>query len=187
MTGAKGREGAEPPATTGPSASADASGDAGPQDWDSRAYRDTMGQFCTGVVVVAGVAGGELAGFAAQSFVSLSLAPPLIAVCPAKSSSSWPRIRRARRFAVNVLAEEHRALSQAFAKPGEAPPVGWRAGPASGAPVLDEALAYVECALNAEHDAGDHTVVVADVLGFGTLRANARPLLFFRGGYGVGG
>ena len=181
------RQGDAPPAAANPNAQAIAPNPADRRQWDDRAYRDTMGQFCTGVVVVTGVAAGKLSGFAAQSFVSLSLAPPLIAVCPAKTSISWPRIRQAGRFAVNVLGEEHRALSQAFAEPGEAPPARWSAGPASGAPVLDGAIAYVECALNAEHDAGDHTIAVADVLGFGTLRATARPLLFFRGGYGLEG
>ena len=153
--------------------------------FDSRAYRDTMGQFGTGVVVVAGVEAGELVGFAAQSFVSLSLAPPLIAVCPAKTSTSWPRLRAAGTFCVNVLAAEQRDVSEAFAQPGEAAPTPWTPGAATGMPIFRDVIAYVECALAAEHDAGDHTVVVGEVLGFKTLREDARPLLYFRGGYGV--
>ena len=154
--------------------------------WDSHAYRETMGQFCTGVVVVAGLDAGELVGFSAQSFVSLSLAPPLIAVCPAKTSTSWPRIRSTGRFCVNMLTEEQHAVSEAFAQQGKAARIGWTVAAASGAPILDGAIAYVECALSAEHDAGDHTVVVGKVLGFQTLRESARPLLFFRGAYGIG-
>ena len=154
--------------------------------WDSRAYRDAMGQFCTGVVVVAGLDAGKLVGFAAQSFVSLSLAPPLIAVCPGKTSTSWPRIRSTGRFCVNVLADEQRAVSEAFAQPGAAARIDWMPGPASGTPVLDGVIAYAECALRAEHDAGDHTVVIGRVLGFETLRQSARPLVYFRGAYGIG-
>lgn len=154
------------------------------EDFDSRAFRDAMGRFCTGVAIVAGVADGELVGFSAQSFVSLSLAPPLIAVCPARTSASWPRIRETGRFCVNVLAADQEAISDAFAQTGEAARVGWRSR-RPGCPVLDGAIAYVECRLAAEHDAGDHTIAVAEVEGFGAPRENAAPLLYFRGGYGV--
>lgn len=153
--------------------------------FNSRAYRDTMGQFGTGVVVIAGLDAGELVGFAAQSFVSLSLEPPLIAVCPAKTSTSWPRLRSAGRFCVNVLAAEQRAVSEAFAQPGEAAQTAWTPGAAAGMPVLSGVIAYVECALAAEHDAGDHTVAVASALGFATQREGDAPLLYFRGAYGV--
>lgn len=153
-------------------------------EFDTRAYRDTMGQFATGVVVVAGLEAGKLVGFAAQSFVSLSLAPPLIAVCPAKSSTSWPRIRVAQRFSINVLAADQAAASDAFAQAGHTPDIGWHRH-SSGVPILDGVLAYVACELAAEHDAGDHTVAVASVLGFGTQRDRDAPLLYFRGGYGV--
>ena len=88
--------------------------------FDSRAYRDTMGQFCTGVAIVTGNDGGDLVGFAAQSFVSLSLEPPLIAVCPAKTSTSWPRIRALGCFAINVLAADQQAISDVFAQAGMA-------------------------------------------------------------------
>ena len=152
--------------------------------FDSRAYRDTMGQFCTGVAIVTGNDTGDLVGFAAQSFVSLSLEPPLIAVCPAKTSTSWPRIRSLGNFAVNVLAADQQAVSDTFAQAGKAAEMGWSIQ-ATGAPILDGALAYVECAVAAEHDAGDHTIVVGSVKGFDILRPEARPLLYFRGGYSV--
>ena len=116
-------------------------------------------------LIVAGMDDGAMTGFAAQSFVSLSLEPPLIAVCPAKSSTSWPRIRNAGSFCINVLADDQRPVSEVFAQSGQVANIGWRPG-VSGAPILDDVLAYVDCTLEAEHDAGDH------------------PLLFFRGGYG---
>ena len=153
-------------------------------DFDSRAYRDTMGQYCTGVVIVAGNEDGTLVGFAAQSFVSLSLQPPLIAVCPAKTSTSWPRIRAAGNFCINVLADDQEAVSEAFAQSGRAADVPWTTN-ATTAPILDGAIAFVECALEAEHDAGDHTVAVGRVLAFGILRPEAQPLIYFRGRYGL--
>lgn len=156
----------------------------GRSSFDSRAYRDCMGQFCTGVVIVTGVDDGQLVGLAAQSFVSLSLQPPLVAVCPAKTSTSWPRLRAAGRFCVNVLAADQQAASDAFAAPGKAADMDWRMG-AAGVPILSGVIAYVECAIAAEHEAGDHTVVVGKVLGFETLRPETAPLLFFRGAYGL--
>ena len=154
----------------------------GETGFDSRAYRDTMGQFCTGVAIVTGNDGGDLVGFAAQSFVSLSLEPPLIAVCPAKTSTSWPRIRSLGCFAINVLAADQQAVSDVFAQAGQAAEMGWTMR-ATGAPILDGALAYVECEVDAEHDAGDHTIVVGSVQGFDILRPESRPLLYFRGDY----
>ena len=154
------------------------------ESFDSRAYRDTMGQFCTGVVIVAGVEKGKLVGFAAQSFVSLSLDPPLVAVCPGKASTSWPRIRAAGCFCINILAEDQQATSDIFAQAGKTADIAW-ATRRTGAPILNGAMAYVECALIVEHDAGDHTVAIGRVLGFETLRDDAKPLLYFRGGYGV--
>ena len=154
------------------------------ESFDSRAFRDTCGQFCTGVVVVAGLEGGALVGLAAQSFASLSLAPPLVSFSPAKTSTSWPRLRALGSFCVNVLAADQQAVSDAFAQAGKAADIAWRTTP-SGTPILANAMAYVECHLAAEHDAGDHTIVVGAVDDFAILRPEAMPLLYFRGDYGV--
>lgn len=124
-----------------------------------------------------------MTGFSAQSFVSLSLAPPMVAVCPGKSSTSWPRIRDTGHFCINVLADGQREVSDVFAQSGRVADIGWRPG-VSGAPILDGVLAYVDCALSAEHDAGDHTIAVGRVVDIGILEASGKPLLFFRGGYG---
>ena len=154
------------------------------ENYDGRAYRDAMSQFCTGVVIVAGIDEADLVGFAAQSFVSLSLEPPLVAICPARTSTSWPRIRATGKFSVNMLAADQEEISDVFAQAGKAAEIGWTTN-AAGVPILDDAIAYAECRVAAEHAAGDHTVVVGEVLGFGTLRPDAKPLLYFRGGYGV--
>src|SRR5437868_1575144 len=83
---------------------------------DPAAFRRVLGQFCSGVVVVAGANDGVPAGFTCQSFFSLSLDPPLVAFSPAKTSASYPAIRRAGAFSINILAEEQRALCASFAR-----------------------------------------------------------------------
>jgi flavin reductase (DIM6/NTAB) family NADH-FMN oxidoreductase RutF len=151
---------------------------------DSQLFRNTMGQFCTGVVVATACLEGEPVGFAAQSFVSLSLDPPLVALCPARTSSSWPKIRESGSFCINVLAADQQPVCDAFARSGgnKFEGLSWTAA-ASGSPMLDGILAYVDCTLEAEHEAGDHTIAVGRVQSLGTVNSGT-PLLFFRGGYG---
>ena len=152
---------------------------------DQREFRQTMSQFCTGVVIATGAPGGVPAGFAAQSFVSVSLDPPLIALSPAKTSSSWPKLRDAGAFCINVLGADQEALCNGFAKPGgdKFADLTWRAGN-NGAPRLEGMIAYVECQLQQEVDAGDHTIAIARVTDIERADTARAPLLFFRGGYG---
>lgn len=152
---------------------------------DSRLFRNTLGNFCTGVVIVTGSKAGEPAGFAAQSFTSLSLEPPLVAVCPARSSTSWPKIRDSGRYCINILGADQKAVCDVFAKTGidKFASFGWRKG-ASGSPVIDNVIAYIDCELDVEHDGGDHTIAVGRVIDIGILDAQRAPLLFFRGAYG---
>ncbi|HBW99373.1 MAG TPA: monooxygenase, partial [Gammaproteobacteria bacterium] len=86
--------------------------------FDSATYRQTMGDFATGVVVVTGLVDEQPIGFAAQSFVSLSLDPPLIAFSPAKSSLSWPKIRASRHFGINILSEDQQSVCIDMAQSG---------------------------------------------------------------------
>lgn len=153
--------------------------------------RDVLGNFATGVVVVtARAAGGtaqdpRLLGFTCQSFVSLSLDPPLVSFAPARTSSTWPRIREVGAFCVNVLAADHTELSTGFARSGgdKFAGVDWCPAP-SGAPVLEGVIAWVDCTLWAEHDGGDHTIAVGRVHDLGADAARL-PLLFYRGAYVV--
>jgi 3-hydroxy-9,10-secoandrosta-1,3,5(10)-triene-9,17-dione monooxygenase reductase component len=152
------------------------------------AMRDVLGHFATGVVVVtARGADGRPLGFTCQSFASLSLDPPLVSFAPARTSSTWPRIREVGTFCVNVLAEGHRDLSIGFARSGggidKFAGVDWYPAP-SGAPVLEGVSAWIDCTLWAEHDGGDHTIAVGRVHDLGADPARL-PLLFYRGGYGV--
>ena len=87
-------------------------------DFDDRAFRAALGQFCTGVVIATGTLDGEPAGFAAQSFSSLSLDPPLVMLCPAKSSTSWPKLRDSGAFCINILGEDQRAVCDLFEQSG---------------------------------------------------------------------
>jgi 3-hydroxy-9,10-secoandrosta-1,3,5(10)-triene-9,17-dione monooxygenase reductase component len=152
---------------------------------DLREFRNALGQFCTGVVIATGCMDGEPAGFAAQSFSSVSLDPPLILLCPAKTSSSWPRLRRAGSFCINILAADQKPVCDVFARSGidKFAALPWRPG-VTGSPILEDVLGYVECDLHAEHDAGDHTIVVGLVRDFRIIDPEGLPLLFFRGAYG---
>ena len=152
--------------------------------FDEQQFRHAMSQFATGVVVVSANESGSLVGFAAQSFVSLSLDPPLVLFCPQKTSTSWPRIRALRDFCVNVLSKDHSEVSDAFAIAGEVPDVAWSSASPSSIARLNDAMTTIDCVLNAEYEAGDHTIVVAQVTGLSVREPDTGPLLFFRGQYG---
>jgi 3-hydroxy-9,10-secoandrosta-1,3,5(10)-triene-9,17-dione monooxygenase reductase component len=152
---------------------------------DPRVMRDVLGHFASGVTVVTAMAPGGPIGFTCQSFSSLSLEPPLVAFAPARTSTTWPRLRAAGRFCVNVLAEEQSELSQAFARSGtdRYAGVSWAPSP-HGSPMLDRVVAWIDSELWAEYDGGDHTIVVARVLDLGA-DPDRSPLVFHRGGYGL--
>lgn len=152
---------------------------------DSPSFRDTLGRFCTGVVVATGCVDGRPAGFAAQSFSAVSLDPPLIALCPAKTSTSWPKLRESGSFCVNVLSADQKTVCDVFARTGieKFDALGWSRG-VTGSPILDGVLAYIDCDLEAEHDAGDHTIVIGRVRDLKVVNPDGVPLLFFRGRYG---
>jgi len=154
-------------------------------DFDQRALRDAMGNFCTGVVIATGMTAQGPVGFAAQSFVSLSLEPPLIALCPGKQSSSWPKLRDSGSFCVNILGVDQKSVCDAMAVSGGDKFAGlsWRPG-VTGSPILEGVLGYVDCDLETEHDAGDHTIAVGRIRDFALADHRKGPLLFFRGAYG---
>jgi 3-hydroxy-9,10-secoandrosta-1,3,5(10)-triene-9,17-dione monooxygenase reductase component len=150
---------------------------------DPATYRTVLGHFATGVALIT-AQDGEPVGMACNSFTSVSLEPPLVLFCAAKSSSTWPRIQRAGKWAANFLAEDGEEVCRLFAEKGadRFAHVAFTIG-RSGAPILDHALAFVDCATVAEHDAGDHLIVVGEVLELG-YAPEGKPLLFYRGGYG---
>jgi len=151
---------------------------------DSAHFRSVLGHFATGIAVVTGALDGVPAGLTCQSFVSLSLDPPLVGFCPSKRSRSWRRIEQSGAFCANVLTEDQEDVSRVFATSGadKFRGVGWRAAE-SGSPILHDVLAWVDCRIDARYDAGDHFIVVGRVLGM-EAASHGRPLLAYRGGYG---
>jgi flavin reductase (DIM6/NTAB) family NADH-FMN oxidoreductase RutF len=150
---------------------------------DSARFRTILGHFATGVTVVTGHGPDGPSGLAANSFTSVSLEPPLVLVCMAHESTTWPVIRASGRFAVNILGEHQEETCRRFgARSGDRfEGVGWTTGK-TGSPILHEAIAYVDCIIDAEHEAGDHVIVVGRVVDLGQP-AEGGPLLFWRGGY----
>ncbi|WP_084000496.1 flavin reductase family protein [Actinomadura kijaniata] len=154
---------------------------------DPGGLRRVLGHFATGVALVTGLDAGKPVGLLVNSFTSVSLEPPLIAFCVAHTSSSWPRLRAGGRHCVSFLAADQREQAHRLAASGDAKFRGlaWSPSP-SGLPLPDGALAWLECAVEAEHPAGDHVIVVARVHRMGRSGAvpHPGPLVFYRGGYG---
>ncbi|WP_055490648.1 flavin reductase family protein [Streptomyces sp. TP-A0356] len=153
---------------------------------DPGEFRRVLGHFATGVTVItAPTADGEAgpAGFACQSFSSLSLDPPLVAFMVGRASTTWPRIARAGVFCVNVLAAHQGALCRGFAVSGgdKFAGVDHEPAPFSGAPRLAGATAWIDCAIHAVHTGGDHLIVVGRVEALGSGDGDGTPLLFHQG------
>lgn len=145
--------------------------------------REILGHFCSGLTVITAETGDGPAGFTCQSFTSLSLEPPLISFNPSRTSSTWPVLRDVGRFCVNILPAEHQALSNKFARSGtdKFDGVDYHRSPL-GNPILDKALAWIDCELHEEYGGGDHTIVLGLVKAL-HARSDAAPLLFFKGSY----
>jgi len=148
-------------------------------------FRQVLGHFCTGVTVITTLDEDGPAGFACQSFAALSLDPPLVLFCPSRASATWPRIARAGHFCANVLAAGQEKVARVFGTSGadKFAEVSWSPSP-SGAPILAGALTWVGCTVEAVHEAGDHYVALGRVTDLGVC-GSERPLLFYRGRYGV--
>jgi flavin reductase (DIM6/NTAB) family NADH-FMN oxidoreductase RutF len=150
---------------------------------DQGEFRAVLGHFATGVALITGMHDGRPAGLTCQSFFSLSLDPPMVALAPGRKSTSWPRVASTGKFCANVLAADQEALARTFAESGadKFAGVGWSPG-ANGAPRLHGALSWIEGTIENTLETGDHYLVVARVddveIGSG------QPLLFYRGGFG---
>lgn len=152
------------------------------ETFDEMSIRTAFGEFATGVTIVASD-DGEPVGFACQSFSSLSLNPPLVLFTVMKTSRSWPRIEATGRFSVNVLTEDQRDVSAAFGRRG---PDKFAHGEwirsDLGNPLLRDCATWIDCTIEAVHEAGDHFIVVGAVAEIGH-RSDSRPLLYHRGSY----
>lgn len=158
--------------------------DAPTMDADAkRALRDAFGSFATGVTVVTTrQRDGNPRGFTANSFSSVSLDPPLLLVCIAKSAHSRDAFVSAKHFAVNILADDQKEVSELFASrsPDKFTLAKWHSGP-QDMPLLDGAIAGFTCARYRLVDAGDHLVLIGRVLTHRSM--GGQPLGYFRGAY----
>ena len=145
-------------------------------------FKEVVGHFATGVTIITAMEDGQPVGFTCQSFTALSLEPQMVAIAPAKSSTSWPKIARAGSFCVNVLTNEQESTCRSFAVSGGEKFAGieWNVG-VSGAPVLESSLAVIECKLESIYDAGDHELVTGRVMAMEV--GSGTPLLFYRSGF----
>ncbi len=173
---------------------------------DQRRYREILGHFATGVTVVTTVshnpagsesipdgtdASGEALhpwGTTVNAFSSVSLDPPLVLICIAHVRSIHPVIAEAGRFAINILGEDDQLLSDCFAGAPSPYPRSAFCGASyhlgtTGVPILDSAIAYLDCELERSIDVGDHTIYVGRVVGLGSGVDHTLPLLYFRGRY----
>ncbi|MFF3323024.1 flavin reductase family protein [Streptomyces sp. NPDC002889] len=152
---------------------------------DTGEFRRVLGHFASGITVVTAHDEEGPAGFACQSFTSLSLDPPLVAFMVARTSTTWPRIARAGSFCVNVLGADQGEMCRAFAVSGadKFAGVAWTRSPATGSPLLDGVPAWIDCTIRTVHTGGDHLIVVGRVETLDAQQEGA-PLLFHRGRFG---
>jgi flavin reductase (DIM6/NTAB) family NADH-FMN oxidoreductase RutF len=150
-------------------------------------FRQAMGLFATGVTVVTVDYEGEIQGMTANAFTSVSLDPLLVLICVNHNARTHAHLHARKRFGINVLAKDQRRISEHYARPDRDPS---RAEQEAGArfertehdtPVLQGALAFLECRLQTAQDAGDHTIFIAEVEQ--VVVRGGEPLLYFQSGY----
>lgn len=159
-------------------------GHAGERGVDPSAFRDAMARFPTGVAIVTTHdEDGKPYGFTASSFCSVSLEPPLVLVCLARSARSFPVFASNQSFAISILQSTHVELAQRFASKvaDRFAPGGFIHTP-RGSIVLEEALAVIECSVDSRHDAGDHVIMVGEVDQV-LVAEQSRPVVYFDRGF----
>jgi flavin reductase (DIM6/NTAB) family NADH-FMN oxidoreductase RutF len=130
---------------------------------------------------------GEVHGMTANAFTSVSLDPMLVLVCVDHTTRTHAHLHAKKRFGINMLCEDQRKISEYYARPERTHERAEEEAGASfdrtslGTPVLHGALAYLECRLQSAHDAGDHTIFIAEVED--VVIHDGQPLVFFRGKY----
>jgi len=160
---------------------------AGAEGFTAKDFRATVGSFATGVTVVTTRGEEHAYGMTANAFSSVSLDPPLVLVCVMSPSEGAEHIERNACFAVNVLKADQEPISGYFASKDRPKgrdafrDVPHRIG-ASGSPILEGAIGYLDCRLHASHAAGDHLIFIGEVLELG-YDAEGEPLVFHGGRY----
>jgi 3-hydroxy-9,10-secoandrosta-1,3,5(10)-triene-9,17-dione monooxygenase reductase component len=147
-------------------------------------FREVLGHFPTPVVAVTATDAGVPLGMTIGSFISVSLDPPLVAFCVAQTSTTWPRMRHLGGFCINLLGRDHVDLCRQFARPSVDRFSGvdyWHSP--GGAPMLPDAVAWIDCQQENTLELGDHELVVGRVTGLRT-GDGSDPLLFLRRSFG---
>jgi flavin reductase (DIM6/NTAB) family NADH-FMN oxidoreductase RutF len=154
--------------------------------FDTRAFRQALGSFPTGVAVVtAQPPGDHPMGITVNSFTSVSLDPPLVLWCLDRKSDRFSTFTRAPHYTISLLGTAHEDVSSRLAKQGAHSLEGIELlNTEIGPPALADALAFFECAGHAVHEGGDHVILVGEVVRFARREAGS-PLVFFRGKYGA--
>jgi flavin reductase (DIM6/NTAB) family NADH-FMN oxidoreductase RutF len=157
-------------------------------DVDSGDFRRVAGRFTTGIAIVTANLGGVGHAMTVTAFTSVSLDPLLVLFCAEKIARFHDAVLRAGTWAVSVLDEESEKTARWLAtrgRPldGQLNSIRHHPGPRTGAPILDDALAAMECRTTAVHDGGDHSIVVGEVIGVSEPRPGGRPLLYYSRGY----
>jgi flavin reductase (DIM6/NTAB) family NADH-FMN oxidoreductase RutF len=155
---------------------------------DPTTFRRVMRRFATGVTVLTVRDGERIHGMTANAFTSVSLSPTLTLICVKKPGTTHELITHAGNFAINILSDAQESIAKRFAKQAPIPAdpfadIAYHSA-VTGAPILDDCIAYTDCRVIAAHDAGDHTIFVGQVqdAGFGKARS-AKPLLWLDGRY----
>jgi flavin reductase (DIM6/NTAB) family NADH-FMN oxidoreductase RutF len=152
---------------------------------DSDTFRSVLGRFASGVTIVtARDEHGQDHGMTVSAFCSLSLNPPRILVCIDHAASMFHVLKDGVVFGISILASPQEAYSRRFADPDAErfDGIAYSRGE-SGVVLLNDSLAHLECRIVEHHDAGDHTIFVAEVERGAPSDGGGRPLLYYRGGY----
>lgn len=156
-----------------------------PAPIDQAAFRRVLGNFASGVTVVTVEHDGQYHGSTVASFCSVSLAPPLVLVCIDRRATTHRLLEQTGTFAVSILGEDGADMSRHFASrhPDKFASVAYHQG-LTGAPLLDDAIATLECRVVSQFPGGDHSIFVGEVLVANAL-ADLPPLIYFHSGYGA--
>jgi flavin reductase (DIM6/NTAB) family NADH-FMN oxidoreductase RutF len=155
---------------------------------DPAAFRLTAGQFATGILVVSTRLDGLPHSMTVSAFTSVSLDPLLVLFCAEKIARFHEAVLAAGQWAVSVLDEDSEKVSRWLATRGrplddQLAGIAWHPGALTGAPILDHALAALECRTTAVHDGGDHSIIVGEVIGVTPPRSTGKPLVFYASQY----
>jgi len=154
------------------------------EGFDQALLRQAFGCFPSGVTAFCGMIDGKPEGMTASSFTSVSIDPALVSVCVANTSSTWPKLASLPTLGLSVLSSEHGTVARSLAAKGVDRFAGIAHDPGPCGPILKDAVGWIDCAIREEHDAGDHTIVVASVSRI-EAAADTAPLVFYRGVYGT--